>query len=62
AGAGRSSVISHLNRNATMDFDVSGAATAFGGVVAAVALIGGAKILPNAAIKAWGWITSAIRG
>ncbi|WP_407466497.1 hypothetical protein [Xanthomonas campestris] len=45
-----------------MDFDVSAAATAFGGVVAAVALIGAAKILPNAAIKAWGWITSAIRG
>ncbi|MFA4538800.1 hypothetical protein P2B03_06065 [Xanthomonas perforans] len=45
-----------------MDLDVSSAATAFGGVVAAVGLIGAAKILPNASIKAWSWISSAIRG
>ncbi|MEN5264233.1 major capsid protein [Stenotrophomonas sp. TWI587] len=45
-----------------MDIDVSGVVTAFGGIVAAVGLVGAAKMLPNAAIKAWSWIQSAIRG
>ncbi|MBO9859365.1 major capsid protein [Xanthomonas sp. A1809] len=61
-GVGRSSVNTLKNREKAMDIDVSAAATAFGGVVAAVGLIGAAKILPNAAIKAWSWISSAIRG
>ncbi|MFL3644791.1 hypothetical protein ABFU03_22480 [Xanthomonas campestris pv. campestris] len=44
-----------------MDFDVSGAATALVVWWQRSQPVGGAKILPNAAIKAWGWITSAIR-
>jgi len=45
-----------------MDLDVSGVVTALGAAVAAIGLVGAAKLLPNAAIKAWSWMTSAIRG
>lgn len=45
-----------------MDLDVSGVVTALGAATAAVGLVGAAKLLPNAAIKAWSWMTAAIRG
>lgn len=45
-----------------MEFDVSAVVTAFGTVIAGIGLIGAAKLLPNAAIKAWSWFTAAIRG
>ncbi|KAB7768911.1 major capsid protein [Xanthomonas sp. LMG 12461] len=45
-----------------MDIDVTTVVTALGAATAAIGLVGAAKMLPNAAIKAWSWITQAIRG
>lgn len=45
-----------------MDVDVSTVVTALAAITASIGLVGAAKMLPNAAIKAWTWITSAIRG
>lgn len=45
-----------------MELDTTTVVTAFGTAVAAIGLVGAAKMMPNAAIKAWTWITSAIRG
>ncbi|WP_155616846.1 major capsid protein [Xanthomonas translucens] len=45
-----------------MELDVTGVVTALAAATAAVGLVGAAKLLPNAAIKAWSWITQAIRG
>lgn len=44
-----------------MEFDTSTVVTAFAGIVAAVGVVGAAKMLPNAAVKAWTWITAAIK-
>lgn len=44
-----------------MELDTSAVVTALAAATAAIGLVGAAKLLPNAAIKAWTWITSAIR-
>lgn len=45
-----------------MEIDVTTVVTALAAITAAVGLVGAAKMLPNAAIKAWGMIQAAIRG
>jgi hypothetical protein len=45
-----------------MELDTSSVVTALAAATAAIGLVGAAKMLPNAAIKAWTWITAAIRG
>lgn len=45
-----------------MEIDVATVVSAFAGITAAVGLVGAAKMLPNAAIKAWGMIQAAVRG
>lgn len=45
-----------------MDIDVTAVVSAFAAIVASVGLVGAAKMMPNAAIKAWSWIQAAIRG
>nr|WP_268748148.1 major capsid protein [Xanthomonas translucens] len=62
AGSGRSSANKPNDRRFTMELDTSTVVTALATATAAIGLIGAAKMLPNAAIKAWTWITAAIRG
>lgn len=45
-----------------MDIDVATVVAAFAAIVAALGLVGAAKMMPNAAIKAWSWVQAAIRG
>lgn len=45
-----------------MEFDTTAVVAALAATVVGLGAIGAAKLLPNVAIKAWTWFTSAIRG
>lgn len=45
-----------------MDFDASAAVAAIAGVTAAIALLGGAKLLPSIAVSGWRMLTGAAKG
>lgn len=45
-----------------MEFDVSDAVTAIGGITAGIALIGAAKLAPAAVAVGWKWLKATVFG